>query len=497
MVIFDKNKNSIYRLMLAFSLVMEIIGSMIYIAKKGGYTNEIIVFLFINKNIKLYLQYLYITLGSLGYIISLGRYIYPLFLIKLAMSYSTNIYLWNNKKKQFVIWIFPVLSLVMYFPIIYEMLIKLNPKFQSYLALFSIVWIIIYMIISLGILVYEYVSIRLNFNKNIFRSNLLYIISMTGLYTFYCGTDPGQVYKFYSYENILNRGLGYLQYTLDINGYLILFVGNIIFGLLNIYSLLKYTHKTYIDSREENYITREFDVIKIGTSVFVHSMKNQLLANKVIYKRLNKMLTDENIDYDGVVKNIQLLENRNANVLTRIEELNNTVKFNKIYLSSMKVEEIVENAIKIFMSKVEKNIISLEKDFSVNDFNSLIEVEYQQKPSIMASKVQLSEALYNILSNAYEAIENENVENPKITIKVYLERKYTFIEIKDNGQGIDKVNIKNIFKPYFSSKNSNNNWGMGLYYTRQIVKSHFGKISVDSKKGEYTIFYISIPTYSN
>ena len=75
------------------------------------------------------------------------------------------------------------------------------------------------------------------------------------------------------------------------------------------------------------------------------------------------------------------------------------------------------------------------------------------------------------------------------------ERLYTVIEVRDNGIGLSKSKAKKIFEPFYSSKNSNFNWGMGLYYVREIVKSHLGSIRVESKEGEGSSFFILLPKY--
>ena len=59
--------------------------------------------------------------------------------------------------------------------------------------------------------------------------------------------------------------------------------------------------------------------------------------------------------------------------------------------------------------------------------------------------------------------------------------------------GIGKYELKKIFEPFYSSKNSNSNWGMGLYYVRTIVKKHMGSLRVDSDYGKGTSFYILLP----
>ena len=69
------------------------------------------------------------------------------------------------------------------------------------------------------------------------------------------------------------------------------------------------------------------------------------------------------------------------------------------------------------------------------------------------------------------------------------------MEIKDNGMGMSKGQSKKIVGPFYSSKNSNFNWGMGLYYVREVVKSHLGSMRVESDQGKGSSFYILLPKY--
>ena len=115
---------------------------------------------------------------------------------------------------------------------------------------------------------------------------------------------------------------------------------------------------------------------------------------------------------------------------------------------------------------------------------------------ILADKVQLGEALYNLLVNAQEAVLSaDRGEKGEVSLKIRNERLYTVIEVRDNGCGMAKHQIKKIFEPFYSSKNSNSNWGMGLYYVREIVKSHLGFMRVDSTEGKGSCFYILLPKY--
>ena len=67
--------------------------------------------------------------------------------------------------------------------------------------------------------------------------------------------------------------------------------------------------------------------------------------------------------------------------------------------------------------------------------------------------------------------------------------------IASNGGGIPAELQSKIYEPFFTSKNTNYNWGMGLYYVRRIVKSHFGRLRLESRVGEGTSFFIMLPLF--
>ena len=75
------------------------------------------------------------------------------------------------------------------------------------------------------------------------------------------------------------------------------------------------------------------------------------------------------------------------------------------------------------------------------------------------------------------------------------ERMWTVLEVRDNGKGIPAELQNKIFEPFFTSKNTNYNWGMGLYYVRKIVKSHLGRLRLESRPDQGTSFFIMLPLY--
>ena len=115
---------------------------------------------------------------------------------------------------------------------------------------------------------------------------------------------------------------------------------------------------------------------------------------------------------------------------------------------------------------------------------------------VLADKVHMAEAIYNLLANALEAVAaagREDISRVELTVRG--ERLWLDFEISDNGSGMSRTEQKKIFDPFYTSKNTNFNWGMGLYYVRQITKSHLGHLQIRSVEGKGSTFTIMLPRY--
>ena len=114
---------------------------------------------------------------------------------------------------------------------------------------------------------------------------------------------------------------------------------------------------------------------------------------------------------------------------------------------------------------------------------------------VLADENYLSEALYNLLTNAWEATLEAGRDDP-VELLSHQERLYTVLEVRDRGTGIPPSIFKHIFEPFYSEKNTNSNWGMGLYHVRTIVRSHLGTIRVENRPGGGATFLILLPRYT-
>ncbi|WP_333650125.1 sensor histidine kinase [Lacrimispora sp.] len=476
-----KSKESMYLFGLCLSLMLEICGVMLFIAKKGGISPEIISLFYFSRRIKNEIQYFLITLNQMGYLIALGRTLFPYFLIKLAMNYSMIPVI---RRKQWItrgVSVLPVITLILYYPGIYRFITSDSPTVQIILVNGTLFWMTSYLLIAAFLLLYEFKSITMKFCKKQFSQIMICLFALSGIYYLYYRQDPGQVYRFYWYTYSWSKGIGYMQVNPSLLSYLTLVIISVICCILGFYSLFRFTRRTYMDNKEDVVMERKFDSVKVGVSVFVHSMKNQLLSNKVVYKRIDQLYGQPEVDVQKLREYITTLEEVNNLMLGRMEELYRCAKSNAIYMVPVSVKEIMEYTLELFRKKYP---------------DACVHIDAGAETVILADKVHLCEALYNLLINAQEAVlSSERKEEGEVALLCHNERLYTVIEIRDNGCGMDKSHTKKIFEPFYSSKNSNYNWGMGLYYVREIVKSHFGSLRVESRKGKGSSFYILLPKY--
>ena len=110
-------------------------------------------------------------------------------------------------------------------------------------------------------------------------------------------------------------------------------------------------------------------------------------------------------------------------------------------------------------------------------------------PEIMLNEKKLEESLLNFVSNAIEAMPNGGMLGVGAT-----EDRLSgglLISITDTGYGIAEENKDKIFEPFFTTKDDGTGLGMSLSY--QIIKSHSGRLSLESEEGEGTSIKIKLP----
>lgn len=142
----------------------------------------------------------------------------------------------------------------------------------------------------------------------------------------------------------------------------------------------------------------------------------------------------------------------------------------------------------MYAPKIKEKGLDRQIDF-VKDLNPDL-------PQIVADPSQLQQVFLNLFINAVDAI--SSLPDPEVQGVIKIQTRVTSentveIIISDNGKGIDEELIKEVFKPFFTTKSKGT--GLGLAISKRLVEQHNGgNISVESNpEGAGVTFIMSFP----
>lgn len=117
--------------------------------------------------------------------------------------------------------------------------------------------------------------------------------------------------------------------------------------------------------------------------------------------------------------------------------------------------------------------------------------ELAELPPILCYPGKLNQVFMNLLSNAVDAV--NGIENAEITIRTFALGDKVQVEVEDNGTGIPEHVIKDIFNPFFTTKDVGSGTGLGLSISLSIIEEHGGSIDVKTEPGKFTKFTVVLP----
>jgi len=121
--------------------------------------------------------------------------------------------------------------------------------------------------------------------------------------------------------------------------------------------------------------------------------------------------------------------------------------------------------------------------------------EYGSLPEIECLPAQMGQVFLNILVNAAQAMPSDGTRGTITVRSGCTDNEQVLIEISDTGCGMDAVQIKRIFEPFYTTKPVGLGTGLGLSISYGIIQRHGGHIEVTSTIGQGTTFRIELPVH--
>ena len=152
-------------------------------------------------------------------------------------------------------------------------------------------------------------------------------------------------------------------------------------------------------------------------------------------------------------------------------------------LESFRINDALEGFLQLIQPQIREEKVQFTKEIE-NDL-----------PPVLGDRVQMEEVFMNFVRNSLHAIRRN--EEKKISLKIF-KKSGTIIRIEctDNGYGIPKEIINDIFLSSMTTKGSSEGTGLGLYRVRKIVDLFRGKVWAESEgKGKGATFIVELPVY--
>jgi two-component system phosphate regulon sensor histidine kinase PhoR len=215
---------------------------------------------------------------------------------------------------------------------------------------------------------------------------------------------------------------------------------------------------------------------------FTHEFKTPLAVMKIA----SGVLAQDNILHqpDRLERYATIIKNQTEHLQGQVERLLKAASSESSALPLKKENVDASQLIEQALSKVQPLI---------EEKKAKIELKVEESNGILhADKAHLELAVVNLLENAlkYSA-------EPRIVVETGNAEDEFFISVKDNGVGIEKKYLKNIFKKFYRVPTGDihnvKGFGLGLNFVKRIIDAHNGKIRVNSLPGIGTEFRLFIP----
>jgi len=232
----------------------------------------------------------------------------------------------------------------------------------------------------------------------------------------------------------------------------------------------------------------------IESYIDILSSEIKTFSNEKISNNLSKWLED--LKYIKV--NIKRLHNF-------ISDLLDTAKIERGKFEIKKKETdfkiLIEDVILLFKEKIKENKMELKLQIDENIGKVLLDEERikQVLTNLISNSIKYGKegGFIKITASYSDAIKVLEL-NPNLTLKEGKE-KFLIVYVEDNGIGIEKNKINQLFGKFEQIKSQRQvvkgpkGTGLGLYITKNIIEAHSGNIWVESKEGEGSRFYFTLP----
>ena len=215
------------------------------------------------------------------------------------------------------------------------------------------------------------------------------------------------------------------------------------------------------------------------TASIAHEINQPLgaiLTNAETAQAILQSQSPDIVELQDILNDILLDDRRASEVIRRTRSLLTKAPFE---LKSLDLNEVVRETVEFLSTLAIGREVEL---LSVITPNAL---------PILGDPIQLQQVILNLVVNGIDAMTETPSENRIITIRTSRVEKFAQLSVSDRGTGIPEDKLKEVFEPFFTSKEAG--MGMGLSIARTIIEAHRGLIWAKIRDHGGTAFRIKLP----
>ena len=202
--------------------------------------------------------------------------------------------------------------------------------------------------------------------------------------------------------------------------------------------------------------------------VISHEILNSITPISSLSDTVNQMINDKESlnaeDLEDLKPALKTIKRRSEGLLDFVKDYRLIAELPTPNAQQHSIGEILQHVKVLMQPMVNAKHIKLQV------------LQTASKISLQIDFKLIEQALINLITNSMYAL--EDIEQPAIEVTYRLAHNKVYIDVSDNGKGIEAENIEKIFVPFYTTRKTGS--GIGLTITRNIMKMHRGSLEVDS-----------------
>ncbi len=214
-----------------------------------------------------------------------------------------------------------------------------------------------------------------------------------------------------------------------------------------------------------------------------HEVMNSLTPIRTLSHAIDRSLMEippEKIEggvFNDIQSNTRLIEQRSTSLMDFVRKYRDIARIDEIAKDTIDLKKIIDEVTGIFRDDFKKKYIQCK--VTIEPMGLLLNGDGNL----------LKQVLINLIKNAIEAL--QDIKNREIDISAFIQDNQVSIIIRDYGRGIPSEHLDDIFTPFFSTKKDGS--GIGLSFSKHIIRLHGGTMSVWSQPGQGTTVTLKFP----